>query len=65
MLSYEPAMAVEYRLFKYLGLGVGVGYRLMIVNNEPTNYQFTSPVYLLKVRILFSKIYKDVIEDEF
>ncbi|MFZ6051881.1 outer membrane beta-barrel protein [Halocola ammonii] len=64
MVSYEPAMAVEYRLLKYLGLGVGVGYRLMIVNNEPTNYQFTSPVYLLKVRVLFSEIYKDLIRDE-
>ena len=65
MVSYEPAMAVEYRPFKYLGLGVGVGYRLMIVNNEPTGYQFTSPVYLLKVRVLFSRIYEDIIQDDF
>lgn len=63
MITYEPAMAVEYRLFKYLGVGAGVGYRLMIVNQEATGYQFNSPVYLLKFRILFSKIYEDLLRE--
>jgi hypothetical protein len=59
MVLYEPAMSVEYRLLKYIGLGAGVGYRLMLLNNKGIDGNFNSPTYSLRVRLLLGKIYQD------
>lgn len=59
VLSYEPAITVQYKFLKYFGLGAGVGYRLMIVPNRSIDEQFTSPVYIFKFKIFFQEIYQD------
>lgn len=60
VLSYEPAITVQYTFLKYFGLGAGVGYRLMIVPNRSIDEQFTSPVYIFKFKIFFQEIYRDI-----
>lgn len=60
ILLYEPAMTVEYQFLKYFGIGVGAGYRLMLVNNKAINQSFNSPVYLFKFRVQLGKIYADL-----
>lgn len=63
VLSYEPAITVQYSFLKYFGLGAGVGYRLMIVPNNSIDEQFTSPVYIFKFKIFFQDIYQDLIRE--
>jgi len=60
IISYEPAITFQYRLAKYFGVGLGIGYRLMIKPNNAIDEQFTSPVYLLKFRIYFQEIIQDI-----
>ena len=55
--SYEPAIAFEYRFLDYFGAGMGVGYRLMIATNKELDEQFTSPVYIFKLKISFIIIF--------
>lgn len=57
---YEPAMIAEYIFLKYFGIGVGAGYRLIFKSRSPIKEQFTSPIYILKFKINFGNIYKDV-----
>ena len=57
---YEPAMSIEYQFLKYFGIGVGAGYRLMLVNNKAIDQNFNSPVYLFKFRVQFGKLYSDI-----
>lgn len=57
VISYEPAIAFEYRVLKYFGLGMGVGYRLMILPNRDIEERFTSPVYIFKTKIYFQELY--------
>jgi hypothetical protein len=43
---------------KVLGVGVGLGYRIMLKNNRGIEQQFTSPVYALRVRLIFDELYR-------
>ena len=58
VVLYEPGMAFEYKILKVLGVGVGFGYRIMLLNNRAIDQQFTSPVYALRVRLIFDELYK-------
>jgi hypothetical protein len=67
VVLYEPGMAFEYKILKILGVGIGVGYRIMLKNNRAIDQQFTSPVYALRVRLIFDELYrryKDYNEDD-
>jgi len=43
---------------KILGVGIGLGYRIMLKNNRAIDQQFTSPVYALRVRLIFDELYR-------
>jgi len=58
MISYEPAMYIDYKIIKYLGIGTGVGYRVMIYKNSSIDEQMTYPEYILKVKVYFGEIFK-------
>jgi hypothetical protein len=58
VVLYEPGMAFEYKIMKVLGVGVGLGYRIMLKNNRGIEQQFTSPVYALRVRLIFDELYR-------
>ena len=60
VMSYEPAITFQYRLFKYFGAGFGIGYRFMFVPNDQLKEKFTSPVYIFKTRIYFQDILRDL-----
>lgn len=60
IITYEPAMTATYRLFKYFGIGAGFGYRLMLIGNSSINENFNSPIYLLKAKLFFGDIYRDL-----
>jgi len=59
---YEPAMVGEYIFLKYLAVGAGIGYRFMFIGNRKLEDKFTAPVYILKFKILFGELYKDIMK---
>lgn len=46
---YEPAMTTTFKIFPWFGAGIGVGYRLVLMNQSNINENLTSPLYLFKI----------------
>lgn len=57
VVIYEPGMTFEYKILKLIGVGAGFGYRIMLKNNREIEQQFTSPVYALRLRLIFDELY--------
>lgn len=55
---YEASMSVEYKILKLIAIGGGYGYRIMLKNNPELDQQFTAPVYVLGIRLIFDELYK-------
>jgi hypothetical protein len=60
LVFYEPAMTVQYRFMKYLGVGGGIGYRLVLHTSEGLGEQLTAPTYTLGFRVFFDDIWRDL-----
>jgi len=56
VVLYEPTMTIEYKVLNLFGLGGGIGYRIMLKNNELIDQQFSSPVYVLRFRVIFDEL---------
>jgi len=64
VMLYEPAMTIEQRFLKYFAAGFGIGYRLMLKNNSEVDARFSSPIYLIRLRLVFSELYKDFYKED-
>ena len=53
---YEPAVSVEYKISKWIGVGTGVGFRFMATNSNLLNRKFTSPTYAFKLLIYYNEL---------
>lgn len=60
VILYEPAMTTQYKIFPWIGLGAGVGYRLLILGNRQINENLNSPVYLLRVKVFLGELYRSI-----
>ncbi len=54
--GYENHMIAQYSIFKWLGIGLGTGYRIIIKDRKKIKENFTSPIYIIKLKILFENI---------
>lgn len=57
---YEPAVSVEYKIVKWVGIGADIGYRFMITSDSHLNKNFTSPTYAFKLMIYYGEILKSI-----
>lgn len=62
VLIYEPAISGHYKIFKWLGVGGDVGFRLMLKNNQAIKENFNSPTYALRVIVWFPELYKVIFQ---
>lgn len=60
VMLYEPGFMATYSPIRYVGLGLGIGYRFMIVNNPLIDEQLNSLMYVLKVKVFLGNIYNDI-----
>ncbi|MFT6845028.1 MAG: hypothetical protein ACJAUV_001218 [Flavobacteriales bacterium] len=60
IIVYEPSMTANYKIWRYIGVGTGMGYRLMLINNSDVEGNFNSPVYVLKLNVYFGEMYRSV-----
>lgn len=56
VFMYEPAMTVQYRVFRFFAAGMGVGYRLAIKTNRAMEENFTAPIYLIKLKLYLPEV---------
>jgi hypothetical protein len=60
IILFEPAITGHYKVIKWVGVGFGVGYRIMLKNNPEVQDNFNSPLYVLRLKIFFDEIYYSV-----
>jgi hypothetical protein len=59
---YEPAVSGQYKIINWFGVGLEVGYRIMIISNKNIGSKFNSPVYDIKTIIFWGELYKEVLK---
>ncbi|MBN8694987.1 MAG: hypothetical protein J0L87_00540 [Bacteroidetes bacterium] len=59
-LIYEPAISVEYKIFKWVGVGADFGYRFMFANTKKLNQQLNSPIVTFDLMIYYREIFKSL-----
>jgi len=60
VLSYEPAMLIDYKIVRWVGIGTGIGYRLIYYKSPGVKERFSSPEYILKLKIYLGEIVRTI-----
>ena len=55
---YEPSMNGTYKIFDWLGVGMNVGYRIMLKDKHKVSQNFNSPIYVLTSGVYFGVLYR-------
>jgi hypothetical protein len=64
VLVFQPGINAQYKVLKWFGLGAGIGYRLVPVNNPKVETKMNSPVFAIGLKIYVGEIVKSVREGE-
>ena len=59
--NYEAGINGHYKLIPGLGVGAGIGYSLILIDNPAINENFNTPIYSFKVKIFLGEIYRLII----
>ena len=60
VLSYEPAMLIDYKIIRWFGIGTGVGYRMIYYKSPGVNEKFSSPEYVIKLKVYLGEIFRTI-----
>jgi len=60
ILSYEPAMLIDYKIIRWIGIGTGVGYRIILYKSSGIDQKFSSPEYIFKLKVYLGEIYRTI-----
>ncbi len=60
VLSYEPATLIDYKIMRWFGIGTGVGYRLIYYKSPGVNEKFSSPEYVIKLKVYLGEIFRTI-----
>ncbi len=58
VVMFSATGMATYRIVKWFGISGGVGFRVMLVDNDSLQQNLNGPVFALRVRIFFGEIYK-------
>jgi hypothetical protein len=59
LLLYEPGITVQFKIFKWLGLGNDVAYRFALNNNSKAG-RLNSPTYSFKLLFWIDQLYYEL-----
>lgn len=60
ILSYEPALLIDYKIIRWIGIGTGIGYRLVLYKQPIIKEKFSSPEYVIKLKIYLGEIVRTI-----
>jgi hypothetical protein len=60
LLIYEPGITVQFKIFKYIGLGSDVAYRFTLKKGKKIGEFLNSPTYSFKVLIWFDQAFYSI-----
>lgn len=59
-----PSAGGHYKLFYWLGVGGGLGYRFVVAPERNIRRSLSSPFYVIKVKLFLGGIYKSIFKSE-
>ena len=60
ILSYEPAMLIDYKIVRWVGIGTGIGYRMVYYKEPGIIEKFSSPEYVIKLKVYLGEIVRTI-----
>jgi hypothetical protein len=63
VVLYEPSVTAQYKVLKWVGGAVGLGYRTMLLTNKEIDHRLSSPVFSIRIKIFLDEIYKSIWPD--
>ena len=60
VVDLEAGVSAQYIILKWVGIGVGAGYRLTLIKNQDIKHDFSSPVYSIKLKLFLGAIYRSI-----
>ncbi len=60
IVLYEPALMGHYKILKWVGIGFGTGYRIMLMNNKEIDHRISSPIYSIRLKIFMNEIVNSI-----
>ena len=60
LFLYEPGITVQYKIFKWAGLGTDVAYRFAMQNSKLTGKRLSSPSLTFKVLFWFDQLFYEL-----
>jgi hypothetical protein len=58
VMPLEAGIDVGYMFVRWAGIGVGLGYRVMLIDNAKVKENFNSPYYQVRLNLVFSELLK-------
>jgi hypothetical protein len=56
----DVVISGQYKILKWVGVGAGLGFRKMLVQNPAIEHNFDSALYNLRLKIFLGEVYKSV-----
>lgn len=60
IVNYEASVSGQYKIIKWVGIGAGFGYQLMLKDNPAIQENFNTPIYVVKFKVFLGEIYRSV-----
>ncbi len=61
--TYEPAISIDYKIVKWVGVKTDFGYRFFATTSKKLNNKLNSPTITFGLLIYYSEIYKSIFQD--
>ncbi len=58
VLVNDIGMNAQYKILSFIGLGVGIGYRFMLVNNPEIDTRFNTPIFSFRIKVFPGELYR-------
>jgi uncharacterized oligopeptide transporter (OPT) family protein len=56
----QVGISAQYKIIRWVGVGAGLGYRLMLVNNPEIETKMNSPVFAIGIKLYLGEIVKSI-----
>lgn len=56
VLIMDAGVAAQYKIIRWVGVGAGLGYRVMLVNNPDIDTKFNTPVFSFRIKLFLNEI---------
>ncbi|REK50988.1 MAG: hypothetical protein DWQ48_02535 [Bacteroidetes bacterium] len=57
VMLYHPDLTGQYNIFKWLGLGASLGYRVTLFSSDNVSDNFNSPTFSLNLKLFMDEVY--------